>query len=162
MEIMMTPSASIVFVDGAFNDFLYAAICEERNALPLTVLSALARLNLDPWAEAAKLSELPTSTATQRLASLIARLPGDRAQTDMGAIADRLIGLLPCRGSSAASSTENAQSLRGMTGSTVAIALLCVALGIALLMAAADRERSPSGNHADVPAINRGPPPQTQ
>jgi hypothetical protein len=162
MVIMMTPSASIVFVDGAFNDFLYAAICEERNALPLTVLSALARLNLDPWAEAAKLSELPTSTATQRLASLIARLPGDRAQTDMEAIADRLIGLLPCRGTSAASSTENAQSLREMTGSTVAIALLCVALGIALLMAAADRERSPSGNHADVPAINRGAPPQTQ
>jgi hypothetical protein len=45
--------------------------------MPLSVLSALARLNLDPWHEAAELSDLPKDTAAQRLAALIALLPGD-------------------------------------------------------------------------------------
>lgn len=66
MVIMMTPAASVLFAGAEFNDFLYASIGEERNDIPLTVLSAFARLNLDPWAEAAKLSELPTSAATRR------------------------------------------------------------------------------------------------
>jgi hypothetical protein len=100
---MMTPAASVFFVGSEFNDFLYAPIGSERNEMPLSVLSALARLDLDPWKEAAELSELPKDTATQRLATLIARLPGGRwAQADSGAIADRLIELLPRRGSSKA------------------------------------------------------------
>ena len=64
--------------------------------MPLSVLSALARLNLDPWQEAAELSELPKDTAADRLAMLIARLPGGPwAQADLEAIARRLISLLP-------------------------------------------------------------------
>ena len=62
----------------------------------LSALSALARLDLDPWQEAAKLAGLPGETAIQRLASLIAALP-DRPSTrqDPGTIAARLIALLP-------------------------------------------------------------------
>ncbi len=67
--------------------------------MTLSVLSALSRLNVDPWLEAAELSELPKDTAALRLASLIARLPGGRwAQGDCEVIANRLIELLP-RGS---------------------------------------------------------------
>jgi hypothetical protein len=44
--------------------------------MPLSVLSALARLGLDPWKEATELSELPSDRATQRFAALIVRLPG--------------------------------------------------------------------------------------
>jgi len=36
--------------------------------MPLSVLSARARLDLDPWKEAAELSELPSDRATQRFA----------------------------------------------------------------------------------------------
>jgi hypothetical protein len=54
---MMTPAASVLFVGSEFNDFLYAPIGVERNEMPLSVLSALARLNIDPWGEAAELSE---------------------------------------------------------------------------------------------------------
>ena len=43
----------------------------------LSVLSALARLDIDPWHEAAKLAVLPGETATHRLASLIAALPDE-------------------------------------------------------------------------------------
>lgn len=62
----------------------------------LSALSALARLDLDPWQEAAKLAGLPGETATQRLASLIAGLPdGPSIHQDPGTIAARLIALLP-------------------------------------------------------------------
>ena len=48
----------------------------EKDDMPLSVLSALARLDLDPWKEGAELSELPSDRATQRFAALIVRLPG--------------------------------------------------------------------------------------
>ena len=67
---MMTPAASVFFVGSEFDNFLHASIGVEGNEMALSVLSALARLNVDPWEEAAELSELPQHTATQRLASL--------------------------------------------------------------------------------------------
>ena len=62
----------------------------------LSVLSALARLGVDPWLEAAHLTHMPEETATERMASLIAALP-DRpsAQPDSASVAARLIALLP-------------------------------------------------------------------
>ncbi len=62
----------------------------------LSVLSALARANVDPWEEAANLVRLPGETATQRLTALIAALPdGPSADLDPRPIATRLIALLP-------------------------------------------------------------------
>ena len=92
----MTPAVSTFFIDTEFNDFLYAPVGAEENKMTLSVLSALSRLNVDPWLEAAELSELPKDTAARRLASLITRLPGGRwAQGDCEVIANRLVELLP-------------------------------------------------------------------
>jgi hypothetical protein len=56
----------------------------------------LARLDVDPWEEAAALARLPNDSATQKLASLIAALPaGPTARADSRTIAARLIPLLP-------------------------------------------------------------------
>lgn len=64
--------------------------------MPLSVVSAFARLDLDPWQEAAKLAQLPKATAARRLASVIAKLPGlPLAQRDIAAAAARLIAHLP-------------------------------------------------------------------
>ena len=62
----------------------------------VSVLSGLARSDVDPWQEAARLAELPGETATQRLASLIGALP-DRAPCIQNSrtIAARLVALLP-------------------------------------------------------------------
>ena len=158
----MTPGASVSFFRPEFDDFLYAPIGGDRNEMPLSVLSALARLNLDPWEEAAELSELPKNTATQRLASLIARLPGGRwTQADSGAIADRLIELLPRRSGSKVPLAEKAHGLGGMSGSAVAKILICAALGVIALIIAASREPSSQGDHADTPAFSTASPPQT-
>jgi hypothetical protein len=79
-----------------FDDFLFATIGDDANGMLLSVNSALARSGVDPWAEAATLARLPAETATRNLASLIAALPeGPSARRDPGAIAARLVALLP-------------------------------------------------------------------
>jgi hypothetical protein len=158
---MMTPAASVFFVGSEFNDFLYAPIGVERNEMPLSVLSALARLNVDPWDEAAELSELPKNTAAQRLASLIGRLPRGRwAQADCGVIADRLIELLPHSSPSKAPLAKQIRGLPEMTHSATVKILICVALAATALIFAASREPSSRSDHADVPAFSTASPSQ--
>ena len=100
----MSPTASVPVLGHEFDDFLFAPIGEEQNGMSLSVVSALARSNVDPWQEAAQLARLPATTATQRLAALIAALPG--ARSDSGATALRLIALLPRPGASETAAPE--------------------------------------------------------
>jgi len=98
----MTRFASPSSLSSDFDDFLLAPIGEDGNGMPLSVLSALARLDFDPWEEAAKLAQLPKDTATRALASLIAALPnGSATRPDPSTIAPRLIALLPGQSNSA-------------------------------------------------------------
>jgi hypothetical protein len=91
----MAHSASVSVLPAQFDDFLFAQIGEDGNGM-LSVISAFARLDLDPWQEAANLAQLPKATAARRLASLIAKLPGlPLAQRDIAAAASRLIARLP-------------------------------------------------------------------
>jgi hypothetical protein len=157
---MVTAAASVSFFKPEFGDFLYAAIAADRNEMPLTVLSALSRLDVDPWKEAAELSELPKDAATQRLASLIARLPGGRwSVADSKAIADRLIELLPRRSRSSLQSNEKARGIEQMTGSPVV--LICAALALVALIIATSFERSMRSDETDAPAYSRASPPQS-
>lgn len=70
----MALSASASHLGPEFEDFLFAPIGADRNGMLLSVLSALARLDIDPWEEAARLAALPGEAATRRLSSLIATL----------------------------------------------------------------------------------------
>lgn len=56
--------------------FLFARVGEEIDGVPLSVVSALAQLGLDPWEEAERLSALGGQEAAEQLARLIAELPG--------------------------------------------------------------------------------------
>jgi hypothetical protein len=83
-----------------FNEFLFALVGKEKSGLELTVLSALARLGLDPWGEAARLSELSKEAAEGALTTTITKLPeGDWKVSDSRSIAVRLVKFLPRRGS---------------------------------------------------------------
>jgi hypothetical protein len=79
-----------------FDPFLFASVGEEIDGVPLSVLSVLTRLDLDPREEAARLSHLTKEAAADQLASMIARL-SDRSWTlsETRRIADRLIERLP-------------------------------------------------------------------
>lgn len=76
--------------------FLYASVGEDRNGNLVTVLSALARLGLDPVDAAAELSRMTQEEARSRLGGLLAGF-GDipALGQDTGAITLRLIDLLP-------------------------------------------------------------------
>jgi hypothetical protein len=94
----MIRAAPVLALAPEFDNFLFARIGEEQNGMLLSVISALARLDLDPWQEAANLAQLPTTTATRRLATLIESLPdGPSTHHDPATTAARLIAHLPRR-----------------------------------------------------------------
>jgi hypothetical protein len=76
--------------------FLFAAVGDEIDGIPLSTISALTRLGLDPWQEAGRLSSLSRREAVEQLARLIAELPGIfRPIGEAREIADGLVSLLP-------------------------------------------------------------------
>ncbi len=79
-----------------FDSFLFAPVGEEVNGVPLSVLSALSRLGLDPRDEAARLSRLTKEAAAEQLARMIARLSDQRwTLSEARRIAGGLIERLP-------------------------------------------------------------------
>jgi hypothetical protein len=107
----MTRAAVFSDLASEFDDFLFAPIREDHNGIRLSVVSALARLDVDPWEEAAKLAAMPGEVATRRLSALIASLPTEPAtDPDRQTIAARLVALLPPR---AAPGAVQARSERG-------------------------------------------------
>jgi hypothetical protein len=96
--IDMTLATATSAFESRFDSFLYAAVREDPDGAPLTVLSVLARLDIDPWEEAARLAQLPRETGARLLAGIISALPkGATTPADNGTIAARLIALLPRR-----------------------------------------------------------------
>jgi len=139
----MTGSASFSVLGSEFDDFLFAPIGQDRNDVPLSVLSALARLDIDPWQEAGRLAQLPGDAATRRLASLIAALPaGPSLHLDPATIAARLITLLPSRTSSDIPSRGSLLDADDVTKFRAGICMLAVFLVFILASQwiAADRQ----------------------
>jgi hypothetical protein len=76
--------------------FLFAAVGAEQAGIPLTTISMLTRLGLDPWEEAERLSSLGKREAVEQLARLIAKLPDSRRPlAEAREIADELVEQLP-------------------------------------------------------------------
>jgi hypothetical protein len=76
--------------------FLFASVGEEIAGIPLSVVSALAQLDLDPRSEAARLSNLTREAAATQLGRLFARLPDRRwTSSEIRRIASTLVELLP-------------------------------------------------------------------
>jgi hypothetical protein len=78
-----------------YDAFLHSSVGDDVNGLPLTLLTVLARLGIDPWEEAAELASLPAERALQRLAARLESMPQAPASpADTVSIAGRLIELL--------------------------------------------------------------------
>lgn len=170
--VEMTRSPSFLVLGSEFNDFLFASIGEDRNDMPLSVLSALARLDIDPWHEAAELARLPGETATQRLASLIAALPdGPLAHLDPGTISARLVALLPRRDRSNLPSRETLLSVGTATNPLAFIPMIFIYVIVAIFMMgaqwiAASRQPPAQVDNAHTPAFSavspqKMPPPNS-
>jgi hypothetical protein len=124
----MTMSAEYSLIHSELNGFLLAPIGNEENGMPLTVLSACARLDVDPWDEARRLIGLPREAAITAIADLIERLPGGSwRSSDIHSIAARLVELLP-----KPPSAKPTRKRRSINASTVLLAI-CLALGTAVV-----------------------------
>jgi hypothetical protein len=126
--MVVTLSARFSLLHSDLNEFLFASVGDEPNGMPLTVISALTRLGVDPWDEAARLAALPKVLAAEALAPMIARLPiGRSSRSDDVAVARRLAGLLSMHEHAASPGPEPANA--GVTKSVHAVMLLvCLAL----------------------------------
>jgi hypothetical protein len=92
----MSNSNAFALKNSGLNDFLFAEVGSEINGSRLTILSMLARLGKDPWAEAARLARLPKSSTIDDLANSISKMPlGPQALTDARSTAARVMLLLP-------------------------------------------------------------------
>lgn len=129
----MALPARFSLLDSDLNDFLFAAIGNEQNGMPLNVVSGLTRLGLDPWEEAAQLAALPRTRAAEALAPIIARLPFDRSPlSDHLAISRRLVELLPEHQRAALPGREQANA-KGKKFLQMMVVLSSLALGAAVL-----------------------------
>jgi hypothetical protein len=87
--------------------FLFAAVGDEIDGIPLSMISALTRLGLDPRQEADRISSLARCEAVEQLGRLIAEIPGIfRPLGEAREIADRLVGLLPKHDDSCAATPQ--------------------------------------------------------
>jgi hypothetical protein len=89
-----------------YDDFLSAVICEEPNGTQLSVISALTRIDIDPWEEAMRLEAMTEPIARQRLIAILDQALGNgHGHQQKEAIASRLVGHLPSRGAEGQSTT---------------------------------------------------------
>ena len=132
----MALPARFSLLHSDLNDFLFAPVGEEQNGVTLSVVSALTRLGLDPWEQAARLTPLPKARAAEALATLIARLPIRRTlSSDDLAISQRLVELLPDQKSAPLQGRERVGA--GQKKYWQAMVLLAgLALGAAILFSA--------------------------
>lgn len=132
----MTLPARFSLLHSDLNDFLFASVGDEQNGMALNVISALTRLGIDPWEEAARLAALPKALAAEALAPMIARLPvGRQLPSDNVAISHRLVELLPNARASRPADAEAADRKCDKRYFQVLLLLTCFALGMAVMTA---------------------------
>jgi hypothetical protein len=90
-------------LNASYEDFLFAPVCEDANGMRLSVISALARMNVDPWEEATRLAAMPKAIAEKTLLSTLDLVSGRSWKSpEAAAVAARLVRLLPQPGEAAA------------------------------------------------------------
>jgi hypothetical protein len=101
-------------LNASYDDFLFAPVCEETNGMRLSVLSALARMNVDPWEEATRLAAMPKAIAEKTLLSIFDAVSGKSWKSpEAAAVAARLVRLLPQPGEAATSAARASAQVPG-------------------------------------------------
>jgi hypothetical protein len=141
---------AFALTNSDLNAFLFADVGTELNGSALTILSVVARLGEDPWAEAARWAKMPRSAAVDCLAMSIGKMPlGPLALADTHATAARLILLLPLKNRAAektVSGTSHVPTVREL----VPMALFCLSLLFGIMFNMISAPVSPAGATAPI------------
>jgi len=129
----MALPARFSLLHSDLNDFLFAPVGADDNGMPLSVLSALTRLGVDPWEEAARLAALPKARAAAALAGLITQLSVERLSPSVTLeTSSRLVERLPMQPRRA---TPDRGPPRAIADKRIPVGvwLACLALGAAVV-----------------------------
>jgi hypothetical protein len=92
----MSHPERVAMQNSDLNPFLYADVGTESNGSTLTMLSVLARLDHDPWLEAARWAKLSKAAAVESLIPIIDAIPlSPPSALGTRAAAARVVMLLP-------------------------------------------------------------------
>jgi hypothetical protein len=119
-----------------FEPFLFAPVGEDKNGMLVSVLSVLARRDVDPWETADEMARLPVREAAKRLSNMIDVIPGGPlGEGPHHLTANQLIELLPHYGyAMPASPRAPPQGPEALATSKLALMTFLIAL---ILMAVA-------------------------
>jgi hypothetical protein len=153
----MPTSDAFALKNSGLNEFLFAEVGTEANGSPLTILSVLARLGQDPWAEAARWTKLPPASMIDRLANCISQMPlRPQFLAEARATAARLILLLPPK-------TDPLRIVPGTAGGNswglpllpIAVFLVVLAFGIGFQMITSTAPPTVSSQVVESPSAQR-------
>ena len=118
-----------------FDAFLFASVGEEVDGAPLSVLSVLARLGLDPRDEATRLARLTREAAADQLARMIARPYDQRwSAAEAWRIASGLVERLPIAGAAAKDDRAAAVASSIIRFRPSSSSLIYLAMGLAIFV----------------------------
>ena len=110
----MKQPRSLSVLNPNYDSFLFARVSEEANGLQLSVISALARMDVDPWEEATQFAAMPKAAAEKALVAILDLICGNsQIGSENATTAARLVRLLPQPGiaaTAAATGAAKAQS----------------------------------------------------
>ncbi len=139
----MTHAALSPLIGPEFDKFLSASIGQDRDGSGLSVLSALAWLDVDPWQEATSLARMPREAAEARLTALIDTLPRKLPSAiPSKASAAYLVALLPNSKSPAARPYDAVVTGTGLSRTQTLLAVGAFAV-MMLVVAAVSTRLSP-------------------
>jgi hypothetical protein len=137
-----------------YDVFLYGSVADQENGTPISVLTALARGNHDPWEEAARLAKLSPDRAERKLVELLNGGVGRKVTfVELEAAAKRLVPLLPFRKKHMSAATAVSVG----TDAARQLVYWVVWFGIiTMLIVAQEHDRSAVGGSVAVWARNGG------
>lgn len=147
-------------VTSRYDDFLFARVWDEPGGMRLSVLSALARMNFDPWEEAARLATLSTSDAERSLVSTFNLLPGHpQTSPETEILAARLVALLPKAGPATAAKVA---TVTGGHEQRMSYWLVWLCIAIAMSFLSPPRLATKTSAGASASTSNAAPPTESR
>ena len=130
----MTCTSGSTVPSSELDGFLLSDVGVQSNGMPLTVLSLLARMGVDPWREAERLSVLPSESAVSWMAAAISSSPPcSWKQSDVTTLASYLVDRLPARSRDPQFDTSISNGLEAVPLWAVMVAFY-VAIGVFLFL----------------------------
>jgi hypothetical protein len=125
--------------NSGLDTFLFAEVGTELNGSSLTVLSTLARLGKDPWAQAAEWARMPSAAMVAGLTQSIVQMPlCPRALAEARATAARLVLLLPRQAGTTGQTAKTGQTASRVLEELkipawIPMAAFCIIMGLSIV-----------------------------